>query len=491
MAAAAAAAQSKTAEPVVKELSKAELEAKFESLKPLFYRPAGMAPPIFEPGWGVLNTIAKDTRVLVVGAGGLGCELLKDLALSGFQDITVIDMDTIDVTNLNRQFLFRKKDVGGYKAQVAAEFIMRRCEGVKVQFRTKRLQEFGPKFYQSFHIVIAGLDNVQARSWLNNQLCDLVRYDESGDVDWDTVIPMIDGGTTGFMGQTRLFIPRVTSCFECQTHTLQAGDHVHAHLCTIADVPRIPEHCVQYAMILLWPRLAEFTSPDKYKMAEKPKDYDEKKEGKEWEPPSAIKLDKDNPAHMTWIFRRAEERANQFKIKGVTYSLTQQVVKNIIPAIASTNALISAACVTEALKYRTFSSWRLNNYMMYMGDVATNSETFVHARLPECPSCSKPLLVTVDPATATVADLVKAVAAEKKRENPTIITPDARPIYNGKKNLSADKAAAEALNLPKKLKADCQLQHNDQVIVYAQDMADLKVIIRYTGEFPEPPQEDG
>jgi NEDD8-activating enzyme E1 len=190
------------------------LDERFRDLDNLFLRDSKFAPADFAPDPGFKQMLFEMAKVLVIGAGGLGCELLKDLAMTGFRDLTVIDMDTIDVTNLNRQFLFRKKDVGNYKAAVAAAFIENRCPGVKVTHHTCMIQDFDVDFYNQFHVIIAGLDNIEARRWLNAKLHSMVEFDDDGKPKLESVKPMIDGGTEGFRGQARLIMPFVSGCFE-------------------------------------------------------------------------------------------------------------------------------------------------------------------------------------------------------------------------------------------------------------------------------------
>lgn len=102
-------------------------------VRKLLERAAGpFSHSLFEPSDELFEFFSANARVLVVGAGGLGCELLKTLSLMGFKQLHVIDMDTIDISNLNRQFLFRLTDVGKSKAETAAAFINRRVQGAQV-----------------------------------------------------------------------------------------------------------------------------------------------------------------------------------------------------------------------------------------------------------------------------------------------------------------------------------------------------------------------
>ncbi|KAH0420963.1 putative NEDD8 activating enzyme, partial [Aureobasidium melanogenum] len=126
-------------------------------------------PDDFVPGERVIQSL-ESAKILVIGAGGLGCEILKNLALSGFKNIDVIDMDTIDVSNLNRQFLFRETDVGKYKAEVAARFVEDRVKGVKINPYCGKIQDKDEDYYLQFNIIVCGLDSIEARRWINATL---------------------------------------------------------------------------------------------------------------------------------------------------------------------------------------------------------------------------------------------------------------------------------------------------------------------------------
>lgn len=78
-----------------------------------------------------------------------------------------------------------------------------------------RIEDHDEDFYSSFHIIVCGLDSIVARRWLNNMVFSLLRYDDDGAVEPDSVIPIVDGGTEGFKGNARVICPGQTPCIEC------------------------------------------------------------------------------------------------------------------------------------------------------------------------------------------------------------------------------------------------------------------------------------
>lgn len=324
-------------------------------------------------------------------------------------------MDTIDLSNLNRQFLFRQTDVGKPKALVAADFIMKRVKGVKVTPHFCKIQDMDEDFYMQFVLVICGLDNIEARRWINATLINMI--DEENP---DSLKPLIDGGTEGFKGQARVILPTITSCFECSLDLL--GPQLTFPICTIANTPRLPEHCIEWASVLEWERAQ-----------------------------GGVKLDTDNPAHIQWLYETALKRAQEFSIDGVTYALTQGIVKNIIPAIASTNAVIAASCCSEAFKIATSCNPYLNNYMMYTGDDAVYTYTFELQRKENCPVCGTKAIGLRFAKEKTLQEFMDHLAEmpETKSKKPSLRT-GSRNLYLRQ---PAQLEAATRANLEKPMEA--------------------------------------
>ena len=142
-------------------------------------------------------------RVLVVGAGALGNEILKLLALSGVGHIMIFDMDRIEVSNLSRTVLFKETDAGAFKAEVAAERVSElNPQAVAVGRAQNIMHELGLGAFLWADVVICGLDNRLARMFVNTSCARTKRT-------W------IDGAIEGLSGIVRVFDPARTACYEC------------------------------------------------------------------------------------------------------------------------------------------------------------------------------------------------------------------------------------------------------------------------------------
>jgi molybdopterin-synthase adenylyltransferase len=145
----------------------------------------------------------RTAHVLVVGAGAIGNEVLKNLALLGVGHVTVIDCDEIEHSNLSRSVLFRQADEGQSKAVAAAAAMRSLNPDVRVTpIRGNVITDLGLGVFRDADVIIACLDNREARLWVNR-------------CAWKVGTPWIDGGIQEISGVAKVFVPPDGACYEC------------------------------------------------------------------------------------------------------------------------------------------------------------------------------------------------------------------------------------------------------------------------------------
>eukprot|EP01071_Lankesteria_metandrocarpae_P003287 Lankesteria_metandrocarpae@DN2870_c0_g1_i1.p1 len=191
--------------------------------------------------WGhKLQTAMADQNFFLVGAGALGCELIKQIALMGYccsdkGKLVLTDLDNIEMSNLNRQFLFRRQHIGQPKSRVAAAAALAMNPALKVEALTTRVgpeQEelFNDAFWNKLDVVINALDNVPSRLYVDAKCV------------WHGK-PLMESGTLGTKGNVQVVLPRMTESYGDS----QDPPEESIPLCTLRHFPNQIEHTIEWS----------------------------------------------------------------------------------------------------------------------------------------------------------------------------------------------------------------------------------------------------
>lgn len=178
----------------------------------------------------------REAKCLVVGAGAIGNELLKNLALLGVGVLGIIDFDVVEESNLPRCTLFRQEDIGRPKAVVAQEHLSAMAPELRcVAYHADVLKEIGAGVLQDYDLVLGAVDSVAAR-WQINRLA------RRAGVSW------IDAGVDGFSGQVTHFDVAEGACYECGMTGMMWQNIFERHSCAAPGDARTPRPMVSVAL---------------------------------------------------------------------------------------------------------------------------------------------------------------------------------------------------------------------------------------------------
>jgi ubiquitin-activating enzyme E1 len=196
-------------------------------------------------GEKIINNL-QNTKILLAGAGAVGCEMLKNLALLGIGDnknepyITVVDFDKVEISNLNRQFLFLRDSIGKTKVEAAAASIEKINKNIKIlpifeKFCKEKDIIFTHDFFKEKDIILISIDTISGKEYLDKKS---ILFDK----------PMILGAIKGPQAKSESYVPYETSCFtDLSSKRNKTSEEEETPSCTIRYFPRKIEDCSNWA----------------------------------------------------------------------------------------------------------------------------------------------------------------------------------------------------------------------------------------------------
>ena len=184
----------------------------------------------------------ENTNIFMIGAGALGCEFLKTFSLMGISsdkkkkyNVYVTDNDNIIESNLNRQFLFRRENIGESKSKVACQNIKNinpafNCIDLQARIGPENEELFNEKFWKKHNFVINAVDNIEARKFIANK-CKFYKK------------ILIDSGTNGTKANSQVIIPYITLDYS----PIEKKETNQIPMCTLRNFPTSIEHCIEWA----------------------------------------------------------------------------------------------------------------------------------------------------------------------------------------------------------------------------------------------------
>ena len=193
-----------------------------------------------------IQEMISKSNIFIIGAGALGCEYLKNLAMMGFSSsdnnkIIVTDNDNIEISNLNRQFLFNKNNVGRSKSKCAcleAKKMNPSCnfEDKQLLVHSETENVFNTKFWESQNFVLNAVDNIKARHYIDSQTT-LFK------------IPLIETATEGLKAHCQIIIPYLTQNYSERDYNQEEENNINTHSCTLKQFPYLVEHCIEWGKL--------------------------------------------------------------------------------------------------------------------------------------------------------------------------------------------------------------------------------------------------